>query len=93
MMLRRKSLGRSTKSRRATSADHQTSVTSRKESTMNLPPQAAPVMRGHDRGNTALPPQATGLVIGQSGLPCSVICGLLPAPYNAICQAVCPVIP
>jgi hypothetical protein len=58
---------------------------------MNLPPQAAPVMRGHDRSNTALPPHATGL--GQSGLPCSVICGLLPAPYNAICQAVCPIIP
>jgi hypothetical protein len=88
MMLRRKGPGRSTKSRRATSAGHQTPITSRKESTMNLPPQAAPVMRGHDR---ALPPQAAGL--GQSGLPCPTICALLPAPYNAICQAVCPLVP
>jgi hypothetical protein len=60
---------------------------------MNLPPQAAPMMRGHDRGKAALPPPGAGLAIGQSGLPCATLCALLPAPYNAICQAVCPIIP
>jgi hypothetical protein len=60
---------------------------------MNLPPQVAPVMRGHDRGKPALPPSGGGVAVGQSALPCAAICALLPAPYNTICQALCPIIP
>lgn len=60
---------------------------------MNLPPQVAPVLRGHERRPPALQPYNEGLVVGQSGLPCTAICALLPAPYNTICQALCPIVP
>jgi hypothetical protein len=83
-----------TKLRRKSAArPRQASTALKQETKMNLPPQAVPVMRGHDRGKPALAPYNEGLIVGQSGLPCSVICSLLPAPYNSICQALCPIIP
>jgi hypothetical protein len=84
---------KSTKSRRATSAAPHQQTAATAASMMSLPPQVAPVMRGHDRGKAALPPSAGGLDIGQSALPCATLCALLPAPYNSICQALCPIIP
>lgn len=60
---------------------------------MNLPRQAAPVMRGHDRGHQPQPSPAAEQTVGQSALPCTTICALVPAPYNTICQALCPLIP
>jgi hypothetical protein len=91
----RKGRHTSTRSRRKSSADRprQTSIALKEEPTMDLPPQAARVMRGHDRGRPALPPYNEGLVVGQSALPCTLLCALLPAPYNAICQKLCPIIP
>jgi hypothetical protein len=71
----------------------QASTVLKEETKMDLPPQAVPVMRGHDRGRPALAPYNEGHVVGQSALPCSLICSLLPPPYNSICQAVCPIIP
>jgi hypothetical protein len=59
---------------------------------MRLPIQALPVMRGQDRGQGMLPPHAPAAAVAQSQLSCSTICALLPAPYNAICNALCPVI-
>jgi hypothetical protein len=62
------------------------------EADMNFPIQSAPAMRGQDRGNLVLPPNASVDTVAQSqGLPgnlCS-LCTLLPAPYNTICQAIC----
>ena len=81
-------LGRKSAERR-----RQASTVLREETKIDLPPQAVPVMRGHDRGMPALAPYNEGLVVGQSALPCSLICSLLPPPYNSICQAVCPIIP
>jgi hypothetical protein len=63
------------------------------ETKMNLPMQAPPVLRGQDRGQQMLPPpHAVGAAVAQSQLNCSTICALLPAPYNAICTALCPAI-
>jgi hypothetical protein len=63
------------------------------ETDMNLPIQSAPVMRGQDRGSPAVAPHAVSHAIGQSQAgttsPACGLCALLPAPYNAICQAVC----
>jgi hypothetical protein len=71
----------------------QASTALKEETKMDLPPQAVPMMRGHDRGKPALVPYNEGLAVGQSALPCSLICSLLPAPYNSICQTLCPIIP
>lgn len=95
-MTARPHIGRriATKLRRKPTARPRRASTALKEETkMDLPPQAVPVMRGHDRGKPALAPYNEELVVGQSALPCSVICSLLPAPYNSICQALCPIIP
>jgi hypothetical protein len=66
---------------------------------MNLPRQAPPVMRGHDRGNHALPPHAAYLTATQSqaaGQPslsalCTA-CALAPPPWNIVCSALCPIV-
>jgi hypothetical protein len=79
--------------RKSAERRRQASTALREETMMNLPPQAVPVMRGHDRGKPALAPYSEGHAVGQSALPCSLICSFLPAPYNSICQALCPVIP
>jgi hypothetical protein len=58
---------------------------------MNFPMQAPPVMRGDQRSNQAQPPQAASLPVAQSQFDCKTICALLPAPYNSICAALCPI--
>jgi hypothetical protein len=62
---------------------------------MDLPIQAPPVMRGHQY--RVQPQQAADPALTQSQIPglgsigsiaCN-LCPLLPAPWNAICQAIC----
>jgi hypothetical protein len=59
---------------------------------MNLPIQAAPVLRGRGRGIQAQ--QAVNAAVTQSqgvGLPsiCAA-CALAPPPWNIVCQLLCP---
>ena len=55
---------------------------------MNLPVQAAPVMRGPDRSQGS-PPSAASHGLSQSQLSCDSICALVPAQYKALCAQLC----
>lgn len=59
---------------------------------MDLPIQAAPVMRGQHRSDQLYQLPGVNLAVGQSQLPCDAICALVPAQYRPICQALCPVL-
>jgi hypothetical protein len=60
------------------------------EMNMNFPVQAAPVMRGQDRGRQMQPVHAAGLGVTQSDSAiCQLICGQLSEPGKTICLKVC----
>ncbi len=55
---------------------------------MNLPVQAAPVMRGTNRSQ-GLPPGGASPGLSQSQLSCDAVCALVPAQYKALCTQLC----
>ena len=63
---------------------------------MNVPIQARPVMRGHDRRGQdrgqVRPRSSMGPAVEQSQLNCDAICALVPAQYKGICTALCPIV-
>ena len=58
------------------------------ETNMNLPIQAAPVMRGQERG-LAHPTGGIEPTVAQSQLSCDTVCALVPAQYKALCTQIC----